>query len=52
LASRHRTRRKQYKPWGRQATLELVICAFVLVALIATAVVFLFVYHDFPFRFS
>ncbi|MEA2125579.1 MAG: hypothetical protein QOI80_2361 [Solirubrobacteraceae bacterium] len=52
MASQRRTRRRQYKPWGRQATLELVISALVVIALIATAVVFLFVYHDFPFRFS
>lgn len=52
MARRHRTRRKQYKPWGRNATLELVITALVLLALIATAIVFLFVYHDFPFRVS
>jgi hypothetical protein len=52
VARRHRTRRRQYRPWGRQATFELVITALVLVALIATVVVFLFVYHDFPLRVS
>jgi hypothetical protein len=52
LASKHRTRRKQYRPWGRQATLEMVISALVLIAVIATLLVFVFVFHDFPFRVS
>lgn len=48
----HRTRRKQYKPWGRQAKFEMLISALVILAVIATVIVFLFVYHDFPFRVS
>ena len=48
----HRTRRKQYRPWGRQAKFEMAITVFVMLAVIATVVVFLFVYHDFPFRVS
>jgi hypothetical protein len=48
----HRTRRKQYKPWGRQARFEMAITIAVLLAIIATVVIFLFVYHDFPMRIS
>jgi heme/copper-type cytochrome/quinol oxidase subunit 2 len=50
--SKHRTRRKQYRPWGRQATLEMVVSAVVLILLIATILVFVFVFHDFPMRIS
>ncbi len=38
--------------WGRNATLEIVLTAVVLVALVGGLVVFLFVYHDLPFRVS
>ena len=48
---RHRTRRS-HKPWGRNQRLEMVVSAIVLVGLIATALVFIFVLHDFPFRVS
>jgi hypothetical protein len=52
MVGKHRTRRKRYRPWGRQATLEMAISAFVLLALIATLLVFVFVFHDLPFRIS
>ena len=47
-----RTPRRRYKPWGRQATLELVVSAVVVVVIIATIIIFLFVYHDVPLRTS
>lgn len=50
MPSPRRTRRRQYKPWGRHPTLELVLSAIVLVVVIVTLVVFLFVYKDLPFR--
>jgi len=52
MASKHRTRRKQYRPWGRQAGFEMIVSAIVLVAVIATILVFIFVFHDFPMRVS
>ena len=42
-----------YKPrreWGRRAKLELAVTIVVIVAVIATLVIFLVVYHDLPFR--
>jgi heme/copper-type cytochrome/quinol oxidase subunit 2 len=38
--------------WGRNPTLELVTTAVVVLAVIGMLVVFLFVYHDLPFRVS
>ena len=52
MAGRHRTRRKEHKPWGRNATLELVVTALVVVSVLVTLFVFLFIYHDLPFRTS
>ncbi len=47
-----RTPRKQHRPWGPQARFEMIISAIVLVLLIATVLVFVFVFHDFPMRVS
>lgn len=44
--------RRQRNPWGSNATLELVVTAIVFVVVVALLVVFLFVYHDLPFRLS
>jgi hypothetical protein len=52
MATKHRTRRKQYRPWGRQERLEMAISAVVLILVIATVLVFIFVFHDFPMRVS
>jgi hypothetical protein len=52
MAAKHRTRRKQYRPWGRQARFEMFVSALVLVLVIATILVFVFVFHDFPMRIS
>jgi succinate dehydrogenase hydrophobic anchor subunit len=46
----HRNRRRN--PWGRNASLEMVATAVVLVLLVGVIVLFLFVYHDFPLRTS
>jgi hypothetical protein len=45
-------RRRRRKPWGPHATLELVLTAMVLGLVVAAFIVFLFVYHDLPFRLS
>jgi len=45
-------RRRRLKPWGQHATLELVLTATVLGLIVALFVVFVFVYHDIPFRLS
>ena len=42
--------RRERKPWGRHARLELAVTIIVSVAVIATLVVFLVVLHDIPFR--
>jgi hypothetical protein len=36
----------------RNPTFELIVTAVMLVVLVGSAVVFLFVYHDLPFRLS
>ena len=46
----HRRRRSD-RP-GRLSRFELITSAIVLVAVIATLVVFLFVFHDLPLRLS
>lgn len=45
----HRRRRNE---WGRNATLELIVTALVFVMVVGLLGVFLFVYHDIPFRLS
>ena len=35
--------------WGRHAKLELAVTIIVTVVVIATILIFLLVYHDFPF---
>jgi hypothetical protein len=42
--------RKSRNPWGRHAKLELALTIIVVVAVIATILVFLLVFHDIPFR--
>jgi hypothetical protein len=49
MAYHHRRRRE---PWGQHALLELFLTVLVLAVLVAGAIVFLFVYHDFPLRVS
>ena len=50
LSPYHHRRRRT--PWGRHATLEMVLTIVVVFLVIAVLVVFLFVYHDLPFRIS
>lgn len=38
--------------WGRNATLELVLTIVVVLVVAAVIGVFVFVYHDLPFRLS
>jgi succinate dehydrogenase hydrophobic anchor subunit len=45
-------RKPRRSPWGRNASLEMVATAIVLVLLVGVLVLFLFVYHDFPLRTS
>jgi hypothetical protein len=42
--------RKPRTGWGRHATLEMAITILVIVVVIAAILIFLLVYHDFPFR--
>ena len=44
--------RRRRGEWGPHARLEMILSALVLIALVVTAVVFIFVLHDFPFRTS
>jgi hypothetical protein len=37
-------------PWGRHARWELALTIIVVVAVIATILIFLLVFHDIPFR--
>src|SRR5205823_15123433 len=48
--ARHYYNRRQRNPRGRNPTLELVVTGVVMALLVVTVLVFLFVYHDFPFR--
>ncbi len=43
---------RRQRNWGRNATLELVLTAVVVIVVIGSILVFLFVYHDLPFRIS
>jgi len=52
MASRHYFSRRPGNIPRRQATLELVVTAFVFVLVVVALVIFLFVYHDFPLRIS
>jgi heme/copper-type cytochrome/quinol oxidase subunit 2 len=52
MPARHYHNRRRNRPWGRNATLEMVITGAVIVLLVALLVVFLFVYHDLPLRVS
>ena len=36
--------------WGRRAKVEMAVTIVVIVAVIATILIFLLAYHDFPFR--
>jgi len=42
--------RRHYNRRQRNPTLELVVTVVVMALLVVTVLVFLFVYHDFPFR--
>ena len=44
--------RPQRKTWGRNPTLELVVTAIIFALVVGMLVLFLFVYHDLPFRIS
>lgn len=48
MAYHHRRQRS----WGRNAGLELVLTALVLIVVVGVLALFLFVYHDLPFRIS
>lgn len=52
VAMPHPQRYYSRKPrgWGRNAKLELILTIIVIVAVIATLVIFLAIYHDLPFR--
>ena len=42
--------RKPRSGWGRHARLEMAVTIIVIVAVIATILIFLLVFHDIPFR--
>jgi heme/copper-type cytochrome/quinol oxidase subunit 2 len=44
--------RRRRNPWGRNSTLELVLTVVTVLAVIGVAALFMFVYHDLPFRLS
>jgi|GEM_PF-6084840 len=52
MPPRHYYYRRPREGRERNGKLELVVTVVVLAVLIATLVVFLFVYHDFPLRVS
>jgi hypothetical protein len=43
---------RREKAWGRRPKVELAVTAAVLVVVVGALIVFLFVYHDLPFRVS
>ena len=50
MPARHYYNRRRRDTRGRNATLELVVTVVVMALLVVGVLVFLFVYHDFPFR--
>ena len=42
--------RRERRPAGRHAGLEMVVSAIVLVVVVVVLVVFVFIYHDIPLR--
>lgn len=51
VAMRYYNRRRRERR-SSHATIELVACVVVVVGIVATLVVFLLIYHDFPLRVS